>query len=156
MRERAKKLCHLLFLGLGLLLAIPEVAAAAPRRSQSSDVCVVTLYEGNPTNHTLVFRGVPTLSPGDAIPLHGTYFSAARVALPFYGSAVMAADGMVRLGLIVHSSARRPEITAGDVLYSGETDASFAGVVHVKTDGEVHPYLLVAFEPVDCATIDIP
>ena len=156
MRERARKLRHLMILGLGLALAIPEVAAATPRRSQSSDLCVIALYEGTPTGRTFVFRDVPTLSPGDAIPLHGTYFSAARVALPFYGSAVMAADGMVRMGLTVHTSARRPEITGPDVLYSGETDASFAGVIHVKTDGEVYPYLLVAFQPVDCAAIDIP
>ena len=156
MRERARKLRPLLILGLGLALAIPEVAAAAPRRSQTSDLCVTTLYEGNPTGQTLVFRKVPTLSPGDAIPLHGIYFSNARVALPLHGSAVMAADGMVRLGLMVRTSARRPSITGPDVLYSGETDASFAGVIHVKTDGEVYPYLLVAFQPVDCATIDIP
>lgn len=156
MRERARKLRHLAVLGLGLALAIPEVAAAAPRRSQSSDLCVVTIYEGNPSGQTLVFRDVPTLSPGDATPLHGIFFTNARVALPFHGSAVMAADGMVRLGLLVHTSARRPDITGADVQFSGETDASFAGVVHYKTDGEVYPYLLLTLQPVDCASIDIP
>jgi hypothetical protein len=144
-----------MILTLGLLFAIPEIASAAPPQ-KATDRCVVVSYDGNPPNQTLVFRSVPTLEPGDAITLRGIYFSAARVALPFDGSAVMAADGMVRIGLIVHTSARRPGLWAADHLFSGETDANFAGDVHYKVDGEIYPYLLLTLSPVDCATIDIP
>lgn len=157
MRLKASKLHHLLILtlGLGLPMALPEGALAARPRSENVDVCTVSVVNGV-VSRTLVFRDVPPLRPGDAVSLRGIYFSAANVTLPFEGSAVMAADGMVRIGLLVHTSARRSDLTTADFLLSGETDTNFSGDLHFRVDGEIYPGGLVTYEPADCAAIVVP
>jgi hypothetical protein len=155
MKPNTRHSRSILVLALGLLVALPAIAAAAARRTADPDVCVVSYYEGIPS-HTLVYKRVPPLSPGDAISLQGVYFTAANNALPFDGSAVMAADGTVRLGVYVHFSARKSTIYAYDWRFSGETDSSFAGVFHWDRDFEGNTPYTVTFEPVDCATITIP
>jgi hypothetical protein len=154
-RQTTRKLAHLLLLTLALGSLLPEAATAAPNKPQNADVCVVEWYNGRVTR-TLVFQDVPPLSPGRAVSLRGVIFSAAQITLPFDGSAAMAASGMVRLGIFVHSGARRSTISAPDFLLSGETDTSFSGVFHLKYDGEIYPSSLVTLEPEDCAAITIP
>jgi hypothetical protein len=146
----------ILTLALGVLIALPDTSAAAPKKDQSSDICVVERADDGLVIRTLVFSEVPPLSPGQVISLRGVYFTLARVALPFEGSAVMAADGTVRLGVFIHFSARRSAISAWDFLLSGETDQTFAGVFHFKYDGDLYPTALITLEPEDCAAIIIP
>jgi hypothetical protein len=157
MRKESRPLRPVLALTLALfsLVALPAIAAAAPRRNENVDVCVVERLDGLVVR-TLVYRDVPPLTPGQVIPLRGIYFSRALVPLPFEGSAVMASDGKVRLGVFVHTSARRSDITIADFLLSGETDTTFAGVLHYKNDGEIYPSSLLALEPEDCAAVSIP
>jgi hypothetical protein len=141
---------------LGLLTAISEIAAAAPRKNV--DVCVVNRVSpgANPLN-TLVFRDVAPLSPGGAISLRGLYFSSSNRVSPFAGSAVMESNGTVRLGLFVHSSANPgPNVFLNDFTLSGLTDTSFAGALNFDNDGDFLPNGTITFESEDCAAITIP
>jgi hypothetical protein len=79
-----------------------------------------------------VFTNVSSMTPGAAVSLQGIYFTNARRPAPFYGSAMMAADGSVRIGIFVHSA------TGGtnDFTMSGVTDANFVGPVSFDSDGD--------------------
>ena len=140
---------------LGLLLAVPPLAAAAPRRSE--DLCLVNANDASVLN-TFVFKGVPPLAPGQAIPLQGLYFSSARRVSAFDGSAVMASDGSVRLGIFVHSSATPSSAGTflNDFTLSGITDASFAGLLNVDYDGDFVPNATLLVESADCGTVVVP
>jgi|InoplaM3SPM_1038593.scaffolds.fasta_scaffold18961_2 hypothetical protein len=140
---------------LGLLLAIPAFAAAAPRRSEPLDLCLVT--SGSPLN-TFVFQDVTPLGPGRSIPLHGLYFSSARRVSPFSGSAVMASDGSVRVGVFVHSSATpSPAGTfLNDFTMSVITDTTLAGAWNVDYDGDFVPNIVLPLIAADCGSISIP
>jgi hypothetical protein len=64
----------------------------------------------------------------------------------------MAADGSVRLGLFVHSSAE----STNDFTLSGVTDTTFAGSFFFDNDGDFVPNATITLEVVDCATIIVP
>jgi hypothetical protein len=150
----------ILTLALGALMALPDTSAAAPKRNQSSDICVVTRDSNDKVYMTLVFHDVPPLSPGRAVPLWGLSFNNTtnidQRAFPFDGSALMENDGTIRLGVFIHTMARRSTLFAGDHHLAGKTDATFSGTLHYKIDGEVYPYYQFTFEPEDCAAITIP
>lgn len=146
---------HRLHMGLlGLLLAIPAFATAAPRRGEPVDLCLVT---NSPLN-AFVFQDVTPLAAGRSMELHGLYFTNAGRVSPFSGSAAMASDGSVRLGLFVHSSATpSPAGTfLNDFTVSGITGANFAGPWSVDNDGDFVPNLVLQVVAVDCSIIAIP
>jgi hypothetical protein len=121
-------------------------AAAKPK-----DVCLGNQTGGGSLN-TFIFREVKALTPGGAIPLQGLFFTAARRLAPFHGSAAMASDGTVRLGLFVHSTAE----STNDFTVSGVTDTNFVGTLKFDNDGDFVPNGTLAMELADCSTIAIP
>jgi hypothetical protein len=145
-----------LVLATVLTLAIPVLAAAATRHTGPVDVCVRTV---SPLN-VLVFQDVPSLTPGRSIELHGTYFSNALQGIPFDGSAAASADGTIRIGLFVHSSAFRlfpsTDVFRNDFTLSGVADGNLAGTFNFDNDGDYLPNGALTFESVDCATVTIP
>ena len=147
---------HSLVLATVLPLAMPTLAAAAQRRTGPVDVCVRTV---SPLN-VLVFQDVPSLTPGRSIELHGLYYSNALKGIPFDGSAAASADGTIRVGLFVHSSAGRlfpsTDVFRNDFTLSGVVDGNLAGTVNFDNDGDYLPNGTLDLTTVDCATITIP
>ena len=135
------------FLILGLLVTMPVSALAAPKK----DVCLVNPTGGGSLN-TFIIRDVQPLSAGEAVPLRGLFFTGARKVAPFHGTAVMASDGSVRLGLFVHSSAD----STNDFTVSGVTDTDFVGTWSFDNDGDFKPNGTLAMELRDCDEISIP
>jgi hypothetical protein len=158
MRSLKSLFRHSLVLATVLPLAMPALAAAATRRTGPVDVCVRTV---SPLN-MLVFQDVPSLTPGRSIELHGLYFSNALKGIPFDGSAAASADGTIRIGLFVHSSAGKlydPNATdafRNDFTFSGVADGGLAGTFNFDNDGDYLPNGVLVFETVDCATVTIP
>lgn len=147
-------------LGLGVLTLIPALGAAAPKPPQTQDFCVVrrSTVTGNALD-TLVFQDVEPLRPGRTIPLQGMYFTPVRIPTAFHGSAVMSADGTIRIGILAHHSGRSqftPYSYGSDKSFSGATDASFAGILNVDYTGDAIPDGTLTFTSEDCATITIP
>ena len=136
-----------LSLVLGLLAAAPVAAVAAPKR----DVCVASPTGGGSFN-TFIIRDVQPLSEGEAIPLQGLFFTGAQKVAPFHGSAVMAMDGTVRIGLFVHSNAD----STNDFTVAGVTDKDFVGTWNFDNDGDFKPNGTLEMELKDCAEIVIP
>jgi hypothetical protein len=140
---------------LAIIAAV--VAATAPASlagpaPKPKDVCIVNLgSSGSPLN-TFVFRDVKPLVPGGAIPLQGLFFTAARKVAPAHGSAAMASDGSVRIGLVVHSSAD----STNDFTVSGITAADFSGTLKFDSDGDFKPEGTLVVEPASCAAVPIP
>src|SRR4026209_2311758 len=121
------------YLLLAALLAVPAMASAAARRSETVSLCLAAPTGGGSFN-TFIFQDVPPLAPAKVIPLHGMYFSGARNPSPLSGSALMTWDGTVRIGMFVHSSATTSStFVANDFTLSGTTDAPFAGTHHIET-----------------------
>ena len=137
----------LLSMILGLLAAVPASAGAAQRK----DVCVVNPTGGGSFN-TFIIRDVQPLSLGGAISLKGLFFTGARKVAPFHGSAVMAMDGTVRLGLFVHSTAE----ALNDFTVAGVTNTDFVGTWSYDNDGDFKPNGTLAMELRDCHDISIP
>ena len=135
---------------LGLAVVASVNTGAAPT-AKTRDVCLVNPTGGGSLN-TFVFRDVEPLSRGRAISLQGLYFSGARKVAPFHGSAAMASDGTVRLGIFVHSTAE----STNDFTISGVTDTNFVGTLSFDNDGDFIPNGTLAMELADCATIAIP
>lgn len=155
MKRHTQPLRRLLPTMLALLLAAPALAAAA-RRNESQSLCLINPTGGGSFN-TFVFQDVTPLAPGQVISLHGIYFNGTRRATPLAGTAAMAADGSVRLGIFVHSSAvSTSTVLQNDFTLAGVGDASFAGVYYFDNDGDFKPNGTLAIEPVDCSTIVIP
>lgn len=142
---------RLLVVTLGLLAAAPLAAQAAPRRAPKRDVCVVNPTGGGSLN-TFIIRDVQPLSEGEAITLNGLFFTGAQKVAPFHGSAVMAMDGTVRIGLFVHSTAD----STNDFTVAGVTDTDFVGTWSFDNDGDFKPNGTLAMELRDCADITIP
>jgi hypothetical protein len=141
---------------LALVLALPALAAAAPRRSESQNLCLINPTGGGSYN-TFVFQEVAPLAPGQAVAMHGIYFNGTRRATPLSGTAAMATDGSVRLGIFVHSSAvSTSTVPQNDFTLAGVGDASFAGLYYFDNDGDFKPNGTLAIEPVDCSTIEMP
>ena len=145
-----KNLIRSLPIVLGLAILVSVTAGAAPG-GKTRDVCVASPTGGGSFN-TFIFRGVDALSRGGAIPLQGLFFTGARKVAPFSGSAVMAMDGTVRMGLFVHSTAQ----STNDFTVAGVTDLNFVGTLSFDNDGDFVPNGTLAMELVDCAAIDIP
>ncbi|MEZ5293700.1 MAG: hypothetical protein R2745_21630 [Vicinamibacterales bacterium] len=139
-----------LVVAVAIALAGADGAAAAPS-TRTRDVCLVSPTGGGSLN-TFILRDVKTLSPGGVIPLVGLYFVGTRKGAPLHGSAVMASDGSVRMGLFVHSSAD----STNDFTAAGIVDATFLGTLKFDNDGDFVPNGTLAVSPVDCATIAIP
>jgi hypothetical protein len=135
---------------LGLAVVASVNTGAAPT-AKTRDVCLVNPTGGGSLN-TFVFRDVEPLSRGRAISLQGLYFSGARKVAPFHGSAAMASDGTVRLGIFVHSTAE----STNDFTLSGVSDTNFVGTLSFDNDGDFIPNGTLAMELADCATIAIP
>jgi hypothetical protein len=134
---------------LGLALAVPASVAAAPGKTR----CLVNRESpGAAPLNTFVFHDVVPLNAGESISLRGIFFTSARKPAPFHGSAIMAADGSVRLGLFVHSSAD----ATNDFTLSGVTDTTFAGTFSFDNDGDFVPNGTLLLEVVNCDTIVIP
>jgi hypothetical protein len=74
------------------------------------------------------------------------------VQAPFHGSAAMASDGTVRLGLFVHSTAE----SINDFTVSGVTDTDFVGTLKYDNDGDSVPNSTLEMQLMDCDTISIP
>src|SRR5215203_3945689 len=92
---------YLLPLALGIVLAVPAGAAAAPIR----DRCVVAPTGGGSFN-TFVFQDMPSLTPGKSVLVHGVFFTGAQKLAPFHGTIAVSPDRSVTLGLFVHSTAQ--------------------------------------------------
>ena len=131
-----------------LAVAVSGGAAAESKKN----ACVVDRAGGTATLNTFVLQDLESLTTGRAISLRGVYFSSARKLAPVNGSAVMASDGTIRLGLFVHSSAE----STNDFTLSGVTDSRFAGAVTFDSDGDFRPDGTLLLESVSCDTIAIP
>lgn len=142
---------QLLFLMVGLVAAAPVSAVAAPQKAPKRDVCVVNPTGGGSFN-TFIIRDVLPLSEGEAITLNGLFFTGAMKVAPFHGSAVMAMDGTVRIGLFVHSTAD----STNDFTVAGVTDTDFVGTWNFDNDGDFKTNGTLAMELRDCADITIP
>jgi hypothetical protein len=147
----------LLTLTLGLLIAIPTAAAAAPPQ-KTADVCLVNREPNGFALNTLILQDVGRLSPGRSILLKGTYFNYSNQASALHGSAIMASDGTVRLGLFVHSSAipTQSGVYRNDFTLSGVTDETLAGTLFFDSDGDFIPDSTIVFEVEDCAVVAVP
>jgi len=146
-----KRLIQSVSVILGLAVALSVNAGAAPA-AKTRNVCVASPTGGGSFN-TFVFRSVEPLSRGEAIALHGLYFSTgARRVAPVHGSAVMVSDGTIRVGFFVHSTSE----STNDFTVSGVTDTNFVGTLSYDNDGDFVPNGTLAMEEVDCATIAIP
>ena len=148
MRSPMRNMFRALPIVLTLTAAIGTTAAAETKR----DRCVVDRSSpGAPPLNRFVFRELDDLKPGGAITVRGIYFTGNKPA-PFHGSAIMASDGSVRLGLFVHSSAEQQN----DFTISGVTDADFAGTVKFDNDGDFVANGTLNLELVNCSTITVP
>lgn len=143
-------------LSLGVLLAVAIALPASLAAETKKTVCVINRMDpGIPTSpalNTWVFQDVDSLTAGRVISLQGTFFTAARKPAAFHGSAAMASDGTVSLGLFVHSSAR----STNDFTLSGVTDERFAGTLTYDSDGDFKPDNTIVLEAVSCDGIQIP
>jgi hypothetical protein len=149
MRSPMRNMFRALPIVLTLTAAIGTSAAAETKR----DRCVVDRSSpGAPPLNRFVFRELDDLRPGGAITVRGIYFTGANKPAPFHGSAIMASDGSVRLGLFVHSSAEQQN----DFTISGVTDADFAGTVKFDNDGDFVANGTLNLELVNCSTITVP
>jgi hypothetical protein len=126
-------------------------AAGAPTAAKTRDMCIVNMTSTGPLN-TFVFKDVKPLAAGGAIAVQGLFFTTARKVAPFHGSAVMASDGSVRLGLVVHSSAD----STNDFTISGITSADFVGTLKFDSDGDFVPNGTLPVELADCSTVAVP
>ncbi len=138
-------------LALSLLTAVP--AAAAPPSRRAEDVCLVDReYPSGPVLNTFVLQDVGPVAPTRSIALHGLFFTRTLKVAAIHGSAAVAADGTVRLGLFVHSSAA----STNDFTLSGVTAPDFSGDLKFDADGDFRPDGSLSMERVDCSTITIP
>jgi hypothetical protein len=138
---------------LSVILLLACAASASAAGDARKDRCIVNRpYPGAFPLNTFVFRQVEALNPGGAITVRGIYFTGSSRPAPFHGSAIMGADGKVRLGIFVHASAER----TNDFSLSGVTDAEFAGIVNFDSDGDFVSNGTLALELVNCDTITIP
>ena len=144
-----KSLIRWLPVVLGFAVVVSVNTGAATSRTR--DICIVNPTGGGSLN-TFIFRDVEPLSRGRAISLQGLFFTGARRLAPFHGSAAMASDGTVRLGLFVHSTAE----STNDFTISGVTDTNFVGTLSYDNDGDFVPNGTLAMQLADCATIVIP
>ena len=144
-----RKAGQLLFMILGVAMAVP--ASAAPPAPKPRDLCIVNPTGGGSWN-TFILRNVAALAPGQAIQLQGLFFTGARRVAPVHGSAVMAMDGTVRIGMFVHSTAD----STNDFTVSGVTDTDFVGTWKFDNDGDYVANGTLAMELMDCASISIP
>lgn len=152
--------CRPLAFVLGLLIASPAIDVGAAPPNKIEDLCVVhrSTVTGNALD-VLVFQGVQPLSPGRTVPLRGIYFTPIRISAPFDGTAVMAADGTIRIGILVHRSAivqYTTNVYASDGMFSGVTDESFAGTLNASFNGDLTPDGVITFVSEPCATLAIP
>jgi hypothetical protein len=138
-------------LGVALVGSVNAGVGAAPPAKTTRDVCIVNPTGGGSLN-TFIIRDVQPLSHGRAIPLQGLFFTGARRVAPFHGSAVMAMDGTVRIGLFVHSTAD----STNDFTVAGVTDIDFVGTLKFDNDGDYVPNGTLAMQLADCSTISIP
>jgi hypothetical protein len=136
-------------LGLGLVASAGSTGAASAARTR--DVCIRSPTGGGSFN-TFVLRDVPSLSRGGAIPVQGLFFTGAQKIAPVHGSAAMASDGTVRLGMFVHSTAE----SINDFTVAGVTDENFVGTLSYDNDGDFRPNGTLAMEAVPCSAIPIP
>jgi hypothetical protein len=135
--------------GAALLIAMNGGEARAAR---TRDVCIASPTGGG-TFNTFVFRGVESLNRGEAIALHGFYFSTGAQKLgPLHGSAMMGSDGRIRIGFFVHSTAE----SINDFTVSGVTDEGFIGTLAFDNDGDYVTNGTLVMQAVDCGTIAIP
>ena len=135
-------------LGLALVVFLTGGSAGATR---TRDVCIVNPTGGGSLN-TFVLRDVEPLSAGQAVTLHGLFFTGARRVAPVHGSAVMAMDETVRVGLFVHATAD----STNDFTVAGVLDTDYAGTLKFDNDGDFVPNGTLAMERVECSTISIP
>ena len=98
------------------------------------------------------------LTPGRSIALHGLYFTHAMKGIPFDGSAAASADGVIRIGLFVHSSVGSDNTTLfrNDFTLSAKTEGNLAGTYNFDNDGDFLSNGTLTLQAVDCATLTIP
>jgi hypothetical protein len=132
---------------LGLALAVPTGAAAAPNK----DLCIVSPTGGGSFN-TFVIQDVPNFGPGESVNVHGVFFTGAQRLAPFHGTVAKSPSGPILMGLFVHSTAQ----STNDFTVSGVLDENFAGTLTFDNDGDFRPNGTLAMQVVDCATIVIP
>jgi hypothetical protein len=136
--------------GFGLIAAMNGIGIAGAAKAK--DVCLVAPTGGGGFN-TFVMKEVDALVPGAVVALRGLYFATGpQLLAPLHGSAVMGADGQIRIGFFVHSSAQ----STNDFTVSGITDASYAGSVNFDSDGDFKTNGTLAMQRIDCSTITIP
>ena len=136
-------------LGLGLVGFAGSTGVASAARTR--DVCIRSPTGGGSFN-TFVLRDVPSLSRGGAISVQGLFFTGAQRIAPVHGSAAMASDGTVRLGMFVHATAEQ----LNDFTVAGVTDEDFVGTLSYDNDGDFKPNGTLAMEAVPCSSIPIP
>ena len=136
-------------LGLGLVGFAGSTGVASGART--GDVCMPSPTGGGWLN-TFVVAGVPSLSRGGAISVQGLFFTGAQRIAPVHGSAAMASDGTVRLGMFVHATAEQ----LNDFTVAGVTDEDFVGTLSYDNDGDFKPNGTLVMEAVPCSSIPIP
>ena len=135
---------------LGLAVVLSRDSGAAPA-ARTRDVCIASPTGGGSFN-TFILRNVEPLPRGGAILLQGLFFTGARRVAPVHGSAVMAMDETVRVGLFVHSTAD----STNDFTVAGVTDTNFVGILSYDNDGDFRPNGTLDMQLMDCNTISIP
>ena len=135
----------LLALVLGLALTVTGKSAAQGKRPP--DRC----FMNDDLGFVFVFQEVPTLSPGRTTPLRGLFFGAydALGPFPLDGSAVMAANGSVRLGAVVY-------YTQTFIIKGQTTDGTLVGQLGFDWNGDFQSDYQLPLHPVECSTLTIP
>ena len=139
---------------VGLALLAPATAAAQSKKPSTQDRCIASTG-GNQPYYVITFQDVPALTPQRTIPVRGVFYpNSTNGAIPFDGSAVMALDGSVRVGVFVHGIPVFPFTWT----MSAVTDTSFAGTYRFDTDGDFYadPGSGLAFYAADCTTVPLP
>lgn len=143
-------------ISLGAILALAVALPASVGADSKRTICVVNRdTPGVPTSqvlNTFIYQDVDQLSTGKVISLRGLFFTVTGRKAPFDGSAVMGADGGVRLGIFVHSTAE----STNNFTLSGVTDEFFAGTLGFDADGDFKIDAPLVLEVVKCDDVQIP
>jgi hypothetical protein len=122
--------------------------AASP--ALAGDVCV----QGGTTDF-YVFHKVKKLKPGRSVPLNGRYTDGVE-SVPVQGTAIMQADGTIRVGVFVHSM-MLGDFGGSNLTASLTVDARFSGTGQPDADGDYAPDAVAwTWTAIDCDTVPLP
>jgi hypothetical protein len=122
-------------------------AALAVEAANAKDICVSA---GEPVFWRFA-KVKPLKKAGAVAPLNG-YFFDSKTLIPVTGTAVKRSDGLVVVGVYVHSQDPLFDIDAAGVLL---VDAAFTGTGKLRNDGETASTDLT-WTGTDCRNVPVP